>query len=392
MEFTEIFLRYRANASKNQLITKKTVEKDLKKIDEKIDNYLKTMAFEDSQAKRDKNLKPPLEKLSKMKKRKEKLDTDLALLEEMGVTQYNRTDPDAKLMVKPAHNLMAYNSQIVVDDTFKFIVATEVCSEGTDNNKLHKMATQTEEITQNEHMVMVGDTGYYSAKELEKCDRDTIEVVVAVPDKEKQQKDKGFYLHSDFTYDEKEDCYICPNQQILPKSNSVITKENGARYFVYRAGSKICKVCPLRDNCIPEKTAYKRVMRSEYSDVVKKHKEKMKTDRAKKLIKQRGSIVEHPFGTIKQILGWNHFLVRGLEKVSGENALIMFTYNFKRLLNLIGITLFRKLLIAIKDGNIEEIKAEIWAYIACLRVYGFYFLRFLKLMRFREEKCYYLRY
>ena len=251
------------------------------------------------------------------------------------------------------------------------------------------MATKTKEITKNENMVIVGDTGYYSAKELEKCDKDNIEVVVAVPNKEKQQKDKGFYLHSDFTYDEKDDCYICPNQQILTKSNSIITKENGTKSFVYRVGSKICKSCPLRDNCIPKKTAYKRVMRLEYSDVVKKHKKKMKTDKAKKLIKQRGSIVEHPFGTIKQTLGWSHFLVRGKEKVSGENALIMFTYNFRRLLNLIGITLFRKLLIALKDGNIGDIKAEIVAYIAYFRVYFFYFLRFLEFMSFREKKCYY---
>ena len=101
----------RANASKNQLITKKTIEKNLKAIDEKIKHYLKTLEFEDSQAKKNRNLKPPVEGLSKMKKRKAKLDKDLALLEEMGVTQYNRTDPDAKLMSKPAHNLMAYNSQ-----------------------------------------------------------------------------------------------------------------------------------------------------------------------------------------------------------------------------------------------------------------------------------------
>ena len=99
-------------------------------------------------------------------------------------------------------------------------------------------------------MRIVGDTGYYSAKELEKCDKDNIEVVVAVPNKEKQQKDRGFYLHSDFTYDEKDDCYICPNQQILTKKKSVIIKENGTKSFVYRVGSKICKSCPLKDNCI----------------------------------------------------------------------------------------------------------------------------------------------
>ncbi len=63
---------------------------------------------------------------------------------------------------------------------------------------------------------------------------------------------------------------------------------------------------------------------------------KMNTKEAKDIVRKRGSIVEHPFGTIKRTLGWDHFLVRSKEKVLGENALIMFTYNFRRLLNLIG--------------------------------------------------------
>jgi len=112
----------------------------------------------------------------------------------------------------------------------------------------------------------------------------------------------------------------------------------------------------------------------------------MKTDNAKALIKKRGSIVEHPFGTIKRNLGWDHFLVRSIEKVSGENALIMFSYNFRRLLNLIGIALFRKLLIAIKEGNIQEIKAEIEAYILwTLAIWG-YFLYIVRFYNFEREK------
>ena len=109
------------------------------------------------------------------------------------------------------------------------------------------------------------------------------------------------------------------------------------------------------------------------------------------LNKIRSSIVEHPFGTIKQTLGWSHFLVRGKEKVSGENALIMFTYNFRRLLNLIGITLFRKLLNTLKDGNIEEIKAEIVAYIAYFRLYLNYFFRIIFFLDFRWQKWYYCK-
>jgi len=377
----------RANASKNQLIMKKSVLMDLKIINEKIDNYLEKMEFADNEEKREKDLKPlPTNSLPKIVERKAKLDKDLALLEEMGLTQYNRTDPDAKLMVKPSHNLMAYNSQIVVDDKFKFIVATEVSSDNNDYGKLHSMAIETKEITKNDNITIVGDTGYYSAKEIAKCQEDGINAVVAIPNKEKQQKNRGYYLHSEFIYNKESDTFTCPNQQILTKSNSVITKENGTKSYVYRAGSKTCNACSLRDKCIPKKTAYKRVSRIEYDDIVIKYKKKMKTDNAKALIKKRGSIVEHPFGTIKRNLGWDHFLVRSIEKVSGENALIMFSYNFRRLLNLIGIALFRKLLIAIKEGNIQEIKAEIEAYILwTLAIWG-YFLYIVRFYNFEREK------
>ena len=349
----------RANASKNQLLMKKTIEKDIKKIDERVEEYLKDLDYIDAKEKKDKDLTPPSTTLDKLKTKKAKLDRELKLLEELGATQYNRTDPDAKLMVKPSHNLMAYNSQIVVDDKWKFIVATDVGSNNNDSVKLHQMAIKSKELTNNDNMVMVADAGYYSAKELDKCYKDNIDIYVPSSDKEKKQKDKGFFSHSDFIYDEKNDCYACPNNQTLTKQNATIPKPNGAKSYIYRAGSKTCNACPLRDKCIPKKTAYRRVTHLEYINTIIKHKKKMQTKEAKEMLRKRASLVEHPFGTIKRALGWDHFLVRGLEKVSGENALIMFTYNFKRLLNLIGITLFRELIKATREGNIEIIKPKI---------------------------------
>ena len=86
------------------------------------------------------------------------------------------------------------------------------------------------------------------------------------------------------------------------------------------------------------------------------------------MIQQRAALVEHPFGTIKQKLGWSHFLMRGKTKVAGESALIMLTYNFRRLLNLIGVTMFQKLMRALKSGDLESIKREIAEYLAVLDV------------------------
>jgi len=59
----------------------------------------------------------------------------------------------------------------------------------------------------------------------------------------------------------------------------------------------------------------------------------------------------------------------GKTKVAGENALIMLTYNFRRLLNLIGITLFQKLMKALKSGNLENFKQEIAEYLAVLHFF-----------------------
>ncbi len=74
-------------------------------------------------------------------------------------------------------------------------------------------------------------------------------------------------------------------------------------------------------------------------------------------------------------MGWEHFLLRGKEKVSGENALIMFSYNFQRLLNLIGVVLFQKLIVALDKGNIEQIKKEIAEYIAISFLYMLCFFK-----------------
>jgi transposase len=354
----------RANASKNQLITKKSVVSNLTKIDENIDEYLNALNFSDTAEKTEQPLKPQANRLSNMNRRKAKLDQDLALLEKMGVTQYNRTDPDAKRMVKPSHNLMAYNSQIVVDGKYKLILATDVSSEGQDYHQLYPMAKEAKAILDQDHLNIVADAGYYGAKQVNDCKKENITPYLSMPDKQKGREKKGFFPQNAFTYNPSKDFFICPNQQELHKSTAVQI-EHDTRYYFYRAAMKSCTACPIRSQCIPTKTKFKKLAISEYYQTVKEHAAMMQTTHAKNVIKKRSAICEHPFGTTKQTLGWSHFLVRGIEKVSGENALIMFIYNFRRILNLIGPNLFRKLMRALKNNeNIDAIKAEIALHIA----------------------------
>jgi transposase len=282
----------RANASRNQLIMKKSLDKDLLKVQQDIEDYLQSLEYADKEKQASTIINKLPKDLRKLKYKQEELSKNLALLEKLAKTQYNRTDPDASLMRKPAHHLMAFNSQIVVDEKFKFIVATDISSKGSDFDQLHKMAKQTKENLNVDTLEIVADTGYDSAKEIKKCIDDNIHPIVAKAKKQQPNKDK--YSRDAFIYDKISDSYICPNNQKLHKS-SIVQIKLKKKNILYHASSKICRHCPLRDKCIPSKTAYKKIFRWEYEEIIETHFKQMQTDKAKVIIKKRGSIVEHPF-------------------------------------------------------------------------------------------------
>ena len=60
-------------------------------------------------------------------------------------------------------------------------------------------------------------------------------------------------------------------------------------------------------------------------------REKIATAEGKTIYKQRARTVEPVFGTIKEAIGFRGFMLRGLEKMSGEWALITHAFNIKRL-------------------------------------------------------------
>lgn len=362
----------RANASKNQLISEKMTRKDMESVDEKITEYLSALEYSDTCEKKETTPVVRIQHLDRLQKHKTRLSSNLHLLKKRNLTQYCKSDPDATLMRKPAHHLMAYNAQIAVDGKYKFIVATDISTKGVDLDQLYPLATQAKEATGNKEIKVAADAGYYNPKEIKRCVDEGIDVYVPEPNKQQKQKDLGKFPRDAFSYDASNDCYICPNHEVL-KRRKTIYEKNGIKRFMYSGSNSICKSCPLRSQCLPETTPAKRLWRWEHEALISAHRTKMQTPEARTMIKQRAALAEHPFGTIKQNLGWSHFLMRGKRKVAGENALIMLTYNFRRLLNLIGITLFQKLMKALKSGNIESIKQEIAEYLAVLDFFRTFF-------------------
>ena len=54
-------------------------------------------------------------------------------------------------------------------------------------------------------------------------------------------------------------------------------------------------------------------------------------------MKRRRELVEHPFGTIKWMLGYPRFLLRGLTKAKAELALAVLGFNIKRSIAIRGV-------------------------------------------------------
>jgi len=91
---------------------------------------------------------------------------------------------------------------------------------------------------------------------------------------------------------------------------------------------------------LAENASKRSLYRWEHDATIERHKERM-TDSGE-WMKLRSALAEHPFGTLKRRAGWDHFLVRGLNKVSGEFSLMTLCYNFTRVINILGIETFRE--------------------------------------------------
>ena len=118
-----------------------------------------------------------------------------------------------------------------------------------------------------------------------------------------------------FVRDPERNLVYCPAGEILRQK--CMKKNGNIRY----ANKNACKHCKNRNKCYKGKGEWKEI------DFRKDSLEKMS---------QRMSLSEHPFGTIKRVMGATYFLLKGLRKVEGEFALFCLGYNIERAKNLLG--------------------------------------------------------
>lgn len=270
------------------------------------------------------------ERIVKLKEQMAKLKAIEIEMQKSPDNQVSLSDPDARSMRHRGSGIVGYNVQATVDADHHLIVSHDVTMSGSDRDQLVPMSNQARSAIGTEKITVVADRGYYSGEQLLECTNNGITTYVPKPLTSSGTK-RGFFIKQDFIFDGENDVYICPAGQQLTKgahrSDRQSTEMNIYRHLT------ACSNCHLKRRCTTEKL--RRIRRWEHEDVLDdiEHRLEEKPD----AMAIRRSTVEHPFGTIKAWMGATHFLTRTQEKVSTEMSLHVLAYNFKRVLNIIGM-------------------------------------------------------
>jgi transposase len=323
-----------AVASRKQVITPKRIEKINAAIDRKIADYLASMDEADREEPRTAGAPADVAAaIEALKAQKLRLQGQAQELAAGGLKQLVVSEPEAKLMRTPHGHAVAYNAQIAVDAKHKLIVAFELTNEGNDHRQLYPMAVQGKDAVGADKVTAVADTGYSTGEQGALCEQEGITAIV--PRAETVNPNgKQYFSRDKFTYDPASDSWRCPAGATLSLYKTSHT-QNKKEYT-----TEACGGCALKPQCT--KAARRVLVRDFYEDAREAMHRRATADPA--WMKQRREMAEHPFGTMKWLMGHPRFLVRGLLKTKAELALGVLSYNLKRVINILAVPALLKAL------------------------------------------------
>lgn len=181
--------------------------------------------------------------------------------------QYNFTDPESRIMKGADGFVQAYNAQVAVESTMQLIVAQAVTQQCNDKQQLMPMLAAVEQQSGQRPEEVLADTGYASEKSLQAVAGTGVDAYIAT----------GKQKHN-------EPAPPCPRGPV-PKTA----------------------------------TRTERMRR------------KLQTKLGRAVYARRKTIVEPVFGQIKQRQGFRQFLLRGVDKVRAEWALVCTAHNLLKL-------------------------------------------------------------
>ena len=281
--------KVKANASKHKAMSYGRMREEEKRLKEEVKRILKqaeaTDAEEDTRYGRDRAGDELPAELARRETRLKRIQEAKRALEERAKEeaqskgkpeekatpkakmQYNFTDPESRIMPGADGFVQAYNAQIAVEPDFQLIVGQNVTQATNDKQQLVPAVEAIKEQAGQKPQEVLTDSGYCSEANLKYLEKKKIE---------------GFVATDRESYRDRE--------------------EPGPRGPLPQGATRVDHM-----------------------------RRKLQTKMGAAIYSRRKTIVEPVFGQIKQARGFRQFLLRGLEKVQGEWAMICLTHNILKL-------------------------------------------------------------
>lgn len=285
------------------------------------------------------------------KEKKERLEAALRELEvvrasksgqeEKDKAKSSMTDPDARIMRQSNGGYgPSYNVQLTTDSEEKIVVGVRISQSSSDFCELQESIEQAEENTGRAPKQVVVDGGYISAANIISLDEKHVELIGPLPDND--AKTAGLartraldpaFLPQQFSYDSNLNVYICPLGETLRYFGK--QTKSGDIQYVYKSDPSVCGACAKRQQCCgSHKAGARSIIRKERLPIMAKFEERMTTEEARMIYKQRSAVAEFPNLWIKEKFRVRRFRLRGLAKVGIETMWLCLTYNIKQWIRL----------------------------------------------------------
>lgn len=255
---------------------------------------------------------------------------------------YSKTDPDATFMrMKEDHmnngQLKAgYNLQISTQD--QYIVHYSLHDNPTDTKTLIPHMDGFKKSYDTLPGTITADAGYGSEENYMYLETENVDAFVKYNYFHKEQQahksrvDKQPFQQDKLFYNPQQDCYYCPMGQKMEFQHTIQRKTQSGyeqTYSIYQAQN--CKGCPLRSVCHQSKNNRKIQVNHNLNRLKQKARENLLSEQGIEHRKKRPCDVEPVFGNLKQNKNVKRFMLRGIEKVEIETALLAISMNLKKM-------------------------------------------------------------
>lgn len=287
------------------------------------------------QARQRRHAEERLERMKLAAKELEKIRDGKKGEEERSQARVSLSDPEARLM-KHGDNAIApsYNVQLSTDAAEKIIVGVHVTQSSSDSGSLKPAMDEIRTTAGAYPKQVVADGGFTNQASIAAMKEKQIEFYGSLPEAEVRQaaamKSAGIdpaFGPARFVVLEDKQALQCPAGKTLTYVRQ--STKRGDVYYQYQAAGRDCSGCNYRKQCCPGRPEQGRTVSVRMTENAEEmeFRQKMKSEEARAIYRERGPLAEFPNCWIKEKLGLRKFRLRGLTKVGTEALWAVLTYD-----------------------------------------------------------------